>query len=106
MENPKRKAQSNFFVYEEGVKRDNTIGTSGHIRWPPETLYYPNLLKYDVTARIQEVGCPEGYHFLVGTIHVTRRESLMDQVILVNRYPLIKGGLAAKRCDDKTPVYV
>ena len=28
----------------------NTFGTSGHVKWHPESLYDPNLSKYDVTG--------------------------------------------------------
>ena len=52
------------YVYEEGVLRGrgarfyhphtNTFGTSGHVKYHPESLYDLNLSKYDATARTQE----------------------------------------------------
>ena len=29
----------------------NIFGTRSHVKWHPESLYDPNLTKYDVTAR-------------------------------------------------------
>ena len=96
----------------------NNFGTSGHVDWHPESLYYPNLTKYDVAAKIQGVGQVEDYQFLVGTTHfdddynllyVTKEvylgKSPVGPVILVKRAPIMRGGLVAKRIDD-TPVYV
>ena len=31
----------------------NTFGTSDHVKWHPDSLYDPNLTKYDVMARLQ-----------------------------------------------------
>ena len=81
----------------------NTFGTSGHVKWHSESLYDPNLSKYDVTARIQRKGCLEDYQFLVGTKHfddedgllyVTKKvyvgKSPVRPVILVSRAPIMK----------------
>ena len=32
---------------------NNTFGISGHVKWHPESLFDPNLSKYDVSVRIQ-----------------------------------------------------
>ena len=67
-----------------------------------ESLYDPNLTKYEVTARIQRVGRLEDNQFLVGTTHfdggllyVTKKvyvgQSREGQVILVSRAPIIRG---------------
>ena len=45
----------------------NNFGASGHVKWHPESLYDPNLSKYDIPARIQGVGRLEDYQFLVDT---------------------------------------
>ena len=39
----------------------NTFGTSGHVKWYPESLYDPNFSKYDVTMRILGAGRVEDY---------------------------------------------
>ena len=96
----------------------NKFGTSGHVKWYPESLYDPNLSKYDVTARIQGEGRLEDYQFLVGTTHFDDEDGLLyvskevyvgkspvGPVILVKRAPIMKNGLVSKRYDD-TPVYV
>ena len=47
------------------------------MKWHPESLYDPNLIKYDVTDRIQGVGWLEDYQFLVGTIHFDDEDGLL-----------------------------
>ena len=47
----------------------NAFGTSGHVKWHPESLYDPNMSKYVVTARIQGEGRLGDYQFLVSTKH-------------------------------------
>ena len=55
----------------------NKFGTSGHVKWHPESLYATNLTKYDVTARIQEVGRLEDYQFLLGATHFDGEDGLL-----------------------------
>ena len=55
----------------------NTFGTSGHVKWYPESLYDPNISKYGATARIQGAGRVEDYHFLVGTTHFDDEDGLL-----------------------------
>ena len=55
----------------------NTFGISGHVDWHPESLYDPDLTKYDVAARIQGVGRVEDYQFLVGTTHFDDEDNLL-----------------------------
>ena len=115
-------------VYEKGVRQDrestflspptNTFGTSGDVKWHQESLYDPNLTKYDVTARLQRIGRLEDYHFFGGSTHVDEEDGLLyvtkevyvgkspeGSVILVSRAPVMKVGLVANRVDE-TPMYV
>ena len=55
----------------------NNFGTSGHVKWHPESLYDTNLTKDDVAARIQGVGRAEDYQFLVGTTHFDDKDNLL-----------------------------
>ena len=88
------------------------------MKWHPESLYDPNLTKYDVTARLQEVGRLEDYQFMVGTTHFDEEGGLLyvtkevyveqspeGSVILVSLALIMKGGLVVKRIDE-TPVSV
>ena len=81
----------------------NTFDTSGHVKWHPESLYDPNLTKYDVMAGLQGIGRLEDYQFLVGTTHFDDGNNLLyvtkevyvgksqeGSVILVSRAPIIK----------------
>ena len=116
MDNPIRES----YVYEEGVRRGrgarfyhphtNTFGTSGHVKYHPESLYDLNLSKYDATARTQEAGCVENHQCLVDKTHFNDEDKLyyvtkkvyvgwspVVQVILVSRAPIMNGGPVAKR---------
>ena len=47
------------------------------MKFHPESLYDPNLTKYDVTARLQRVERLEDYQFLVGTKHFDDEDKLL-----------------------------
>ena len=91
----------------------NTFGTSGKVKWHPESLYDSNLTKYELHG----LGRLEDYQFLVDTTHFDDEDDLFYitkevyvgqsqevSVILVSRAPIMKGGLVSTR-SDKTPVY-
>ena len=39
----------------------NTFGSSGDVKWHPESQHHSNISMYDITARIQGMGFVEGY---------------------------------------------
>ena len=55
----------------------STVGTSGHVKWHPESVYDSNLTQYDVTARLQGVGRLKDYQFLVGTTPFDDEDGLL-----------------------------
>ena len=57
----------------------NTFGTSGHLKWHPESLYDPNLTEYDVTAGLYGIGRLEDYQFLVVTTHYDAEDNLLHE---------------------------